>query len=240
MLHKLRDFHSTVIQKRNWARKYNYAIRFASPPALRNYPAPESMFIRCESMVIPGQNIATSVDDIRMGPSREHAIGKTVAPVQATFLCSRDLLERKYFEVWQHNIVDRNTFQVLYYNDYVTDIYVEQYDDKGIVSFAIKLIDAFPKGIVAQEVALSSGDTEFHRISVELGYHVWKHLGEADLRALRKRNRVDRAVVPPGDAPLKGTTQITDTPEGDVGGQTGRTRQSTPIPGSSTLNEIFT
>ena len=234
-LHRITDFTSEVIKKRNWARKYNFAMHFTSPIMLQ---APEKMFIRCESMVIPGQNIATSVDDIRVGPSREHAIGKTVAPVQATFICSHDLIERKYFEVWQHNMVDRRTFQVSYHNDYVTDIYVEQYNDRGRLTFAIKLIDAYPKGIVAQEVALSSNETEFMRVSVELGYHVWRHLGEFELSQLRRKGKVHRAEVPEGDVSDKRSANFYRHVVGDA--PPGGTRQSTPIPGSSQLNELFT
>jgi hypothetical protein len=170
---KLNRFVSEVIRPAKWARKYNFDIEFMPPPgmSLPDYQM-QSLLMRCESMVIPGQNISTSTDDIRIGPAREHAIGVTYGPVQATFLCSPDLRERTFFEDWQAMVFDADTYQVNYYKDYVTDMSVSQYDDEGKKSYQCKLFEVFPKGVMPQEVAI--GDGEFHRLSVELVYHHWK------------------------------------------------------------------
>ena len=81
----------------SYARKYNYSIFFASPRGIptQYFANTRNMFMRCETFGFPGQNIATSIDDLRVGPSREHAIGVTYAPLTATFLSSKSLSQNK-------------------------------------------------------------------------------------------------------------------------------------------------
>ena len=167
---------NTSIRGGDYARKYNYSINFTSPSGMT--AASENMFMRCESFGFPGQNISTSPDDLRLGPAREHAIGVTYAPLTATFLSTENFWERSYFTEW-HKLIfdgpeDGATFRMKYYNKYVTDIDVVQYDDRGKSTYAIKLIDSFPKTIVQQDVALA--DSDFHRMSIEFVYHFWKEV----------------------------------------------------------------
>jgi len=177
----------------NFARKYNYDISFTMP---RNYSFTNEakpgrdMFMRCETFGFPGQNISTTIDDIRTGPSREHAIGVTYAPITATFLSSKDMEEKRIFTAWHSLMVDiglygtQPGFQAGYYNDYVTDILVNQYDDEGNNTYSVKLIDAFPKTIVQQDLALADG--EFHRLSVEFVFWRWEAEDEKEKKATPK------------------------------------------------------
>ena len=57
--------------------------------------------LACESISFPGRNIDTTTDTNIYGPSREIASGFSFAEVSATFRCSKDMREKRYFETWQ-------------------------------------------------------------------------------------------------------------------------------------------
>lgn len=187
----------------NFARKYNYTISFSPPRGWSTgytYPKQhlpgsadaEGMLMRCESFAFPGQNISTSTDDIRIGPARQHAIGVTYGPISATFLSTKNFWERTYFTEWHNIMFEAATpgemgFRMGYYKDYVTDLDITQYDDMGNPTYMVTLVDAFPKGIVQQDLAIADG--KFHRLSVEFGYHHWFEevgLGEKERQVERK------------------------------------------------------
>ena len=176
-----------------YARKYNYSIFFASPKGLKTNT--QDMFMRCETFGFPGQNIATSVDDIRVGPAREHAIGVTYAPLTATFLSTANFWERTYFTEWHQLIFDGPTFRMKYYNKYITDLDVVQYDDTGKGTYAIRLFDTFPKTITQQDVALA--DSELHRMSIEFVFHHWEEIKpEEKALQIKRKDSVAAGGVP--------------------------------------------
>ena len=179
----LSKFNSMIRGGYNLARKFNYDIHFIPPRGVsapgmpgRSTGVQDTLF-RCETFGFPGQNISTSIDDIRTGPAREHAFGVTYAPITATFLSSAAMTEKKMFTAWHYLMIDAKeespepTYRAGYYKDYVTDIKVRQFNDAGKNTYSIKLIDAFPKTIVQQDLALADG--EFHRLSVEFVFYRW-------------------------------------------------------------------
>ena len=208
----------------NFARKYNYDISFTMP---RNYSFTNEakpgrdMFMRCETFGFPGQNISTTIDDIRTGPSREHAIGVTYAPITATFLSSKDMEEKRIFTAWHSLMVDiglygtQPGFQAGYYNDYVTDILVNQYDDEGNNTYSVKLIDAFPKTIVQQDLALADG--EFHRLSVEFVFYRWVEIATSgETFAVKEADSVEGPGLALMHYPTRTPAVTRGTPSGTI------------------------
>ena len=208
----------------NFARKYNYDISFTMP---RNYSFTNEakpgrdMFMRCETFGFPGQNISTTIDDIRTGPSREHAIGVTYAPITATFLSSKDMEEKRIFTAWHSLMVDTGLygiqpgFQAGYYNDYVTDILVNQYDDEGNNTYSVKLIDAFPKTIVQQDLALADG--EFHRLSVEFVFYRWVEIATSgETFAVKEADSVEGPGLALMHYPTRTPAVTRGTPSGTI------------------------
>ena len=190
----------------SYARKYNYSIFFASPRGIptQYFANTRNMFMRCETFGFPGQNIATSIDDLRVGPSREHAIGVTYAPLTATFLSSKSFWERKYFTEWHELMFDgpkgNRTFKMKYYKDYITDLDVVQYDDGGNPTYAIRLFDTFPKTIVQQDVALADG--ELHRMSIEFVFHHWEERKpQSKVPEIKRKDSVASGGVPKSPSP---------------------------------------
>ena len=166
----------TLIEQGKFSRKYNYEF-VITPPSGVTYAggSMKTLMLRCESVTLPGQNVATSVDDIRLGPGREHIYNVTYDAITAVFLADEQLSEKVFFEDWQAMMFNtEESFQLGYYKDYVEDMTIKQLDNQGNPVYGVKLIDAFPKTVT--QLDLSMTDPELSRISVGIVFYKWIRL----------------------------------------------------------------
>ena len=103
--------------------------------------------LACESISFPGRNIDTTEDTNIYGPVRNIATGFSYADITATFRCSRDMREKRYFETWQKLSYNPATWSMQYYEDYVGAVQIFQLDDNDERTYGVELIEAFPKTI---------------------------------------------------------------------------------------------
>jgi len=158
--------------------------------------------LRCEAISFPGRNLDTTPDPNHYGPTREVVNGYSYAPISATFQCSSDMKEKKYFETWQRLAYNPQTWSMGYYNDYVGTVQIYQLDEQDKRRYGVELVEAFPKTIAAQALDYSSTN-QIHKIGVDFVYRYWKNLtDEADLpKPLQDRianilvNTVERRIV---------------------------------------------
>ena len=101
---RLNEFIGTI-SKQQLATKSQYKVKIFGPG---NKSADENLNLLCESISFPGQNVRSVPDTLRFGPAREHGQGMTYGPFNATFVCSKDLREKRYFEWWQRQIINQN------------------------------------------------------------------------------------------------------------------------------------
>jgi len=127
----------------------------------------------CESIQMPGQNIRSVEDPLRFGPQREQAQGVTYGSVNARFICSRDLREKRFFEEWQDLIFNNETWEMKFYKDYIGGIKIYQEDKRNRTTYCAELFEVFPKVLQQQELGWNMNDT-YQTISVELMFHSWK------------------------------------------------------------------
>ena len=127
----------------------------------------------CESIQMPGQNIRSVEDPLRYGPQREQAQGVTYGSVNARFICSRDLREKRFFEEWQDLIFNNKTWEMKFYKDYIGGIKIYQEDKRNRTTYCAELFEVFPKVLQQQELGWNMNDT-YQTISVELMFHSWK------------------------------------------------------------------
>ena len=171
-LGKLSEF-ASMVSAGGVSRQNQYEFRFYAPSGVSYKGGSQTeFFMRCESVSFPGLNLSTTVDDIRTGPSRDHVIGVTYGNITATFLCDDSLAEKKFWHDWQALMYDKDSWQIGYYNDYVSDMYIGQLGAEGRETYSAKLIDAFPTAVTALDLSASS--TEFHKLSVEISFHKWE------------------------------------------------------------------
>ena len=165
-------FSAMMRQRGAFARIHEYDVEFTNLPI--SYPKKlEDLHIRCESFSLPGGNVSTTPDNVRLGPIREHAIGMTFGTVTGVFLCDSELTEKQFFLDWQRYIIDNN-WQPRYFNDYArAQILVNVYNDSGEQTHSCKLINCFPKTVTP--LALATSEEGFLRVSVEFSYWTWEN-----------------------------------------------------------------
>ena len=137
--------------------------------------------LACESISLPGRNIDTTTDTNIYGPTREIASGFSFAEVSATFRCSSDMKEKLYFETWQKQSFNTQTWSMQYYEDYIGAVQIFQLDENNNRKYGVELVEAFPKTIAEQSLGYATTN-EIHKINVTFSYRYWKNLNdEADL-----------------------------------------------------------
>ena len=131
---------------------------------------------RCESVSLPGRSLNQEEDTNIYGPSRQVVKGVTYAgDISLTFLASGGLEERVFFEEWQKQAFDESSWNVGYYNDYVSIIEIYLLDKKDRRRYGIKLEEAYPKEIAPTDLSQSSNN-ELIKLSVNFSYRYWTTL----------------------------------------------------------------
>ena len=132
--------------------------------------------MRCESVNLPGRNLNTLTDTNIYGPTREIVDGVTYAEeIAMTFQASSGLDERVFFEEWQKQAFDENSWNVGYYNDYVSEVQIYLLDRKDQRRYGLRLLEAFPKTIEATELNQGSNN-ELIKTSVNFSFRYWETL----------------------------------------------------------------
>ena len=132
--------------------------------------------LRCESVNLPGRNLNSLTDTNIYGPTREIVDGVTYAEdITMTFQASSGLNERVFFEEWQKQAFDENSWNVGYYNDYVSEVQIYLLDRKDQRRYGLRLLEAFPKTIEATELNQGSNN-ELIKTSVNFSFRYWETL----------------------------------------------------------------
>ena len=165
-----------TVAGRGLATKNRYRMSIAPPTSLGKMD--NSIALMCEAIEFPGQNFSSQPDLLRYGPSREMATGVTYAPITATFICSPDMYEKRFFENWQLLVMDMYTWEPRFYKDYIGGLKVYQLDRANNATYVVELFEVYPKTITAQDLGYAQTDA-YHTIAVEFIYHHWEWTNEA-------------------------------------------------------------
>lgn len=127
---------------------------------------------QCEATELPGRSITLAETRI-YGLNYKMPYQTTYNDISLTFICTNLFYERKLFEKWLEEIVPTDTYNVRFMIGengltYATPIDIYQYDPAGTLIYAVKLNEAYPIAINAQNVNWS--DDGFHRLTVQFTY----------------------------------------------------------------------
>ena len=176
------------------ASDYRVNIQFPGEAARTFGSGISDLSFRAESLELPGRSIqAVTYRDY--GAPREIGYSTAYQPISITFLCSRDLRERALFTNWQDmvigdhrkvNFADGKSFNVGYYREYVADMEILKYDERGEKMFTVKIVEAYPRTVNA--MPLSYGSDELLRVTVQFQYRYFQELiNSADISAFAAR-----------------------------------------------------
>tara|TARA_A100001388_G_scaffold275557_1_gene261330 strand:- start:726 stop:1457 length:732 start_codon:yes stop_codon:yes gene_type:complete len=131
--------------------------------------------LRCENISMPGRNMDSTPDTNIYGPEREIVTGYSFGDINATFQCSSDMREKKYWETWQRLTYNPKTFDIGYYNDYVGTVDIHTLDEQENRRYGCRLVEAWPKSIGPQQLAYNDNDT-YQTVEITIAYRYWINL----------------------------------------------------------------
>ena len=157
-----------------FAKGNRYNVTFSNLPAGLSTAVNENLQYLCESVSLPTKGIASNAHDI-YGPPREIPYRETFTEAALSFILDDAFTVKKFFDKWQENIINVETGNVKYWNNFVATINITRLSNDA-TSFAdatdmykIALIEAYPSAV--GEVALGhTQGGEILRLSVTFKY----------------------------------------------------------------------
>ena len=92
-------------------------------------------------------------------------------PVQLTFLNTNDYSPRTFFEDWMANIARIGSYNMHYYNDFISTVKIHAYDDNNERRYSCELVESYPKSLGAIE--MSWDGTDVQTFTVDIMYSWW-------------------------------------------------------------------
>ena len=170
---------------------------WASPNVGRELRGTQKMreiSLRCESVSLPGRNLSTGTDSNIYGPVREIVEGVTFTEdLTMVFQASSGLDERVFFENWQKQAFNEQTWDVQYYNDYMGMVEIFLLDKQDQRRYGLRLWEAFPKTVVATELGYGTTN-EIIKTSVNMAFRYWTAL-TVDSRSASLGDRMFETIV---------------------------------------------
>lgn len=136
-----------------------YLISFSGPANLIPGRANIRLSVTCEAAVLPGKGIATSEDRIHGPQRRVPYVTEFPNEFTLTFRVGKDMYEKRVFEEWMEFIVDNESFDFEYYNNYIQTLDIMQLSDTvdkvrdtgeetGIQGFLGGIVDRAREGLL--------------------------------------------------------------------------------------------
>ena len=163
-----------------FAKGNRYNVTFSNLPAGLSAAVNENLQYLCESVSLPTKGIASNAQDI-YGPPREIPYRETFTEAALSFILDDAFTVKKFFDKWQENIINVETGNVKYWNNFVATINITRLSNDA-TSFAdatdkykIELREAYPSAV--GEIALGhTQGGEILRLSVTFKYRKWMTL----------------------------------------------------------------
>ena len=163
-----------------FAKGNRYNVTFAGLPAGLSVAVNENLQYLCESVSLPTKGIASNAHDV-YGPPREIPYRETFTEAALSFIVDDAFTVKRFFDKWQENIINVETGNVNYWNNFVATINITRLSNDA-TSFAdatdkykIELREAYPSAV--GEIALGhTQGGEILRLSVTFKYRKWMTL----------------------------------------------------------------
>lgn len=172
------DFQVRINSSQNFRNKY---IRIAG--VAPDYLTSQMMF-RIESTELPGRSVQT-MDHKEHGVMRKIGYNAQYTDISMSIICSEDLREKEFFDVWQDIMVGAhrsggrearfdNQFNAGYYDDYVCSVDIIQFNRQTQNPiYTVQLVEAYPLQVAPLSVGWS--DAEIQKLNVNFAYRYYTH-----------------------------------------------------------------
>lgn len=136
---------------------------------------PRDVSILCDSVTMPGRQISTNDVNHHMLPIKM-PYNYINDDVTMTFHITNDHYMKKFFDKWVDRMFDREKMLLKYRSTYVTDIIIQQLDQKDIPVYTCTLKNAYPVTVASYDLNNSSEST-LQKLSVTFAYEDWSQEG---------------------------------------------------------------
>jgi len=136
----------------------------------------KAVSVRVKSLTLPGRNISTVTNDTIYGPTHELAAGLTYADeITFTFILSGDLNEKKRFDRWQHWIYSPRTYNMNFYEEYISTINIYQLNENDERVYGCQIREVFPKSVNPIEYTNETASAQLD-LQVAFAFKEWVEL----------------------------------------------------------------
>ncbi len=133
----------------------------------------ERLAIQCETAQLPGKSFSTTEHRI-YGPITRHPYTATfTSNIDLTFRIGTDYRERSIFDEWQNLIMNRTTNMFGYYQEYVANFVIHQFDQEDKSLYSVRLFDVWPEAIQPIELSAEAQNT-YNRQTITFAYRQWE------------------------------------------------------------------
>jgi len=154
----------------------------------------QNISLRAESVILPGRTLTTSTDSNIYGPDREIVEGVTFADeISVDFQASSGLDERVFFENWQRQAFNEQTFNIGYYRDYIGFMEVYLLDQQDRRRYGLRMEEVFPKTITASNLNYQAA-AEILKTNVQFTFRKWTNL-DTNQTGNNVSNRIFNTVI---------------------------------------------
>ena len=156
------------------AKPSRFEVVISLPTTVAGQDTPSKiLMLTCENANLPGRTFAT-MEQKNYGPVQKYPYLSTYTDMDLTFIVTGNMVAKYVFERWMQYINHSFDFNFEYKKNYATDITIRQYDNSNILTYALKLINAFPVSI--NQMDLDSSSDTYHKLNVTFAYDYWEQL----------------------------------------------------------------
>ena len=150
-----------------------YVARITRSKYLKDPTLDRTMSFRCESAELPGRSHTTNTQQI-YGPIRKIPYNSSFIDTTLTFMCSNDTMaEKRYFDQWQDDIQDPDSFDVAYYDDLTGLVSVDILNEQDATIYSVDMIEAYPLNV--SSISFGWGqNNDYMKFSVTFSFRKWK------------------------------------------------------------------
>lgn len=153
------------INKDGVIKSSNFDVLLFGPQGINDNETPKLIQMRCLEVDLPGRTVQTSESNI-YGPIRKIATSSIMNDITLRFLLDEKFHIREYFEKWLDLIIgdyrteetDGSMFDLGFYDDYVGNIEITQYNDIGEIKHKTKLLEVYPIIILEENLSWENGN----------------------------------------------------------------------------------
>ena len=183
------------------ARKHKFTVEIVEPPCLQRKPEkgtkvpgsikPNTIEFLASAASLPGKSYALTTHRM-YGFGLEVPYEAAYEPVQLTFMNTNDYSPRTFFEDWMANMARIKSYNMHYYNDFISTVKVHAWDDNNNKRYSCELVESYPKSMSAIEVGWDGVDVQTFTVDIQYSWWISDRQSEGTWKGPTSQTTIDR------------------------------------------------